>query len=90
MARVMVKVVPDAEPNADGTWMNRRVPAWVLDVDRAKDVRTYQVFSLLTRHCAPEGHHVVQYRHTCRQRERRRLAPALYRAIGALRKGALG
>lgn len=61
MARVMVKVVPDAEPNADGTWMNRRVPAWVLDVDRVKDVRTFQVFSLLTKHCAPEGHHVVSY-----------------------------
>lgn len=60
MARVLVNCVPDDDPNADGVWLNRRVPAWVL----APGLRGR--FNLLTEHCAPKGTHVVNYRGTRR------------------------
>lgn len=89
MARVLVKCVPDADKNADGFWLNRRVPAWVLaprlDPDRVRGDRAMALkvaygggrFDLLTRHCAPLGHHVVQYRGTGRNR-------VTYRGLGTL------
>lgn len=88
MARVMVKCVPDDDPNADGFWLNRRVPAWVLanpiDVARVTDkALRLRVgygggrFDLLTRHCAPAGHHVVKYRGTGKDR-------LTYRGLGAM------
>lgn len=93
MARVMVKVVPDAALDADGTWMNRRVPAWVLEphidpgrvADRATRIAVCYGggrFALLTRHCAPEGHHVVAYRRTRGKRVVRRTAAEAMRQLG--------
>lgn len=81
MARVMVKCVPDAEPDAEGTWLNRRVPAWVLVPG------LYARFDLLTRHCAPEGTHVVQYRHTARRRAREGARVELCRLLDLFQHG---
>lgn len=54
MRRVMIKQVPDAEPNADGEWIAATVP------NRCCWGGTGQTYPALARYCAP-GHHVVQW-----------------------------
>lgn len=56
---IRMKLVPDGEPNAEGFWLRRRVPSWIIE-DRMTPTKTYNLWALLDRR-APKGFHCVQY-----------------------------
>ncbi len=55
MARAMLKCVPRSDPNAEGVWLNRKVPLHLLAI--GKMPHRFNSLSLY----APKGMYVVAY-----------------------------